>query len=97
MCLGIPGQVVGFVEGSQTLAMAEVAGVQRQVNLGVLGEDEPVAEGDWVLIHMGFAMEVMTADEADTAMEGLKMMGSDGGDAPDAASAPVPASWSAGD
>lgn len=97
MCLGIPGKVVSFVEGSDCLAMVEVFGVQRQINLGVLREDEPVEPGDWVLIHMGFAMEVMTEDEADTAMDGLRMMGSDGVDAPGASSAPVPASWSAGE
>ena len=74
MCLGIPGQVVDMVEGyGGQLAMVDVLGVARQINLGML--DGPVREGEWVLIHMGFAMERVDAAGAAQAMAGLELMG----------------------
>lgn len=74
MCLGIPGQVVEIVEGfADQLALVDVAGKQRQVNIGML--DSPPAVGDWILIHMGFAMEVVSAEAAEDALSGLEMMG----------------------
>lgn len=54
MCLGIPGQVVGPLAGD--LALVRVEGVDRPVNLGLLDDGE-VGPGDWVLIHLGFALE----------------------------------------
>lgn len=78
MCLGIPGRVVDIVEGyGGQLALVDVHGAQRRINLGMLAPDEQhVVEGDWVLIHMGFAIERIDAARADTAMDGLRMMGS---------------------
>ncbi len=73
MCLGIPGQVVEMDDNDQ-LAKVEVAGVRRMINIGLL-EDEGVAVGDWVLIHVGFAMSKIDEAEADRAMEGLQLMG----------------------
>jgi hydrogenase expression/formation protein HypC len=55
MCLGIPGQLVGFVDSHEHRARVEVSGVTRIINIGLL-EEEPLAVGDWVLIHVGFAM-----------------------------------------
>jgi hydrogenase expression/formation protein HypC len=55
MCLGIPGQVVELLESHEHLARVDVNGVGRIVNIGLL-EDDPVVPGDWVLIHVGFAM-----------------------------------------
>jgi hydrogenase expression/formation protein HypC len=52
VCLGIPGQVIGPLDGD--LAMVRVEGVDRPVNLGLL---DAVAPGEWVLIHLGFALE----------------------------------------
>ena len=53
MCLGIPGQVVSMLNGYEgQLAMVDVAGKQRKVNVGMLPE-ETLAPGDWVIIHMG--------------------------------------------
>jgi hydrogenase assembly chaperone HypC/HupF len=81
MCLGIPGRVVEMVAGyGDQLALVEVEGVGRRVNIGLL--DEPPAPGQWVLIHMGFAVELTDADGADRAMSGLELMGRprDGGD-----------------
>ncbi len=75
MCLGIPGQVVEVLPGNAgLLATVDVLGAQRPINLGML-EDPVVAPGQWVLIHMGFALEVITEEKASEAMAGLEMMG----------------------
>jgi hydrogenase assembly chaperone HypC/HupF len=74
MCLGIPGRVVGMVPGyGDQLALVEVEGAARRVNIGLL--DQAPAYGQWVLIHMGFAVELTDAAGAETAMTGLEMMG----------------------
>ncbi|MGH9016516.1 MAG: HypC/HybG/HupF family hydrogenase formation chaperone [Acidimicrobiales bacterium] len=73
MCLGIPGQVVAFLDNDQ-LARAEVAGVTRIINIGLL-EEEELHAGDWVLIHVGFAMSKIDQGEADLALASLKLMG----------------------
>lgn len=75
MCLGIPGQVIGMVEGyGDQLALVDVAGEHRKVNIGMLPE-ETFARGDWVIIHMGFVVEKTDKAGADAAMSGLKLMG----------------------
>lgn len=73
MCLGIPGQVVEL-DANPHLAKVDVAGVRRMVNVGLL-EDEGIAVGDWVLIHVGFAMARIDEEEAARALEGLQLMG----------------------
>lgn len=78
MCLGIPGRVVSRVEGyGGLLVMVDVLGAQRQINLGMLDDDvqASIAPDDWVLIHMGFALEVIDEARAETAMSGLELMG----------------------
>jgi hydrogenase expression/formation protein HypC len=75
MCLGIPGQVVQMLEGyGGQLALVDVAGENRKVNIGMLPE-ESFAPGDWVIIHMGFAVEKTDKAGADAAMAGLQLMG----------------------
>ena len=75
MCLGIPGRVVSVLEGNAgMLALVDVLGAERPVNLGML-EDVSVEPGEWVLIHMGFALERIDAVKAAEAMAGLEMMG----------------------
>jgi hydrogenase expression/formation protein HypC len=75
MCLGIPGQVVRMVEGyGDQLALVNVAGQDRKVNIGMLA-DETFDPGDWVIIHMGFVVEKTDKAGADAAMAGLEMMG----------------------
>jgi hydrogenase expression/formation protein HypC len=74
MCLGIPGQVVELFGGHEHLAKVDVAGVRRNINIGLL-EDERLELGDWVLIHVGFAMSKIDEAEAARAMEGLQLMG----------------------
>jgi hydrogenase maturation protein HypF len=74
MCLGIPGRIVEIVEGfADQLALVDVEGAQRRVNIGML-ESVP-HPGDMILIHMGFAMEVISQAKADEAIAGLEMMG----------------------
>jgi hydrogenase expression/formation protein HypC len=75
MCLGIPGQVVELSGVNEHLARVEVNGVGRIVNIGLL-EDERLVPGDWVLIHVGFAMSKIDEAEAAAALDGLRMMGS---------------------
>ncbi len=77
MCLGIPGQVVEMVEGyGGQLALVDVSGAARKINIGMLELDEQdLAPGDWVLIHMGFAVEKVDAAGAEQAMQGLELMG----------------------
>ncbi len=74
MCLGIPGQVVAFLEETDQLAKVEVTGVRRNINIGLV-RDEGLEIGDWVLIHVGFAMSIIDEDEAARAMEGLQLLG----------------------
>jgi hydrogenase expression/formation protein HypC len=77
MCLGIPGRVVQVLEGNEgMLALVDVLGAQRPINLGML-EDMAVEPGQWVLIHMGFALETIDEAGAEKAMSGLEMMGQD--------------------
>ncbi|MFC7529945.1 carbamoyltransferase HypF [Actinoplanes sp. GCM10030250] len=74
MCLGIPGQVVEIVDGyAGQLALVDVEGARRRVNIGML--DAPPDPGAWVLIHLGFAVEVINAARAGQAMEGLELVG----------------------
>jgi hydrogenase expression/formation protein HypC len=68
MCLGIPGQIIKIDDAAKKLAIVEVGGVRRQVNIACIVSDEhPVSAcvGDWVLIHVGFAMSRL--DEAEAA------------------------------
>lgn len=75
MCLGIPGQVLGKVEGyGGQLALVDVEGAQRKVNVGML-EDQELEPGEWVLIHMGFVVERVDVAGAEKAMAGLELMG----------------------
>jgi hydrogenase expression/formation protein HypC len=74
VCLGIPGQVVEFVADNADLAKVEVAGVRRTINVALL-EDEGLQLGDWVLIHVGFAMARIDEEEARLALEGLQLLG----------------------
>jgi hydrogenase expression/formation protein HypC len=76
MCLAIPGQIVEIVDPSNRLAKVDVAGVCRNANVGLLEEDG-VHEGDWVLIHVGFAMSKVDEDEARATLRLLEDMGAE--------------------
>ena len=72
MCLGIPGQVVEWVDRENSIAKVDVSGVRRPVNLGLL---DGVGVGDWVLIHVGFAMSHIDEEEAAATLKFLKELG----------------------
>jgi hydrogenase expression/formation protein HypC len=74
MCLAIPGRVVSFVAQEPNLAVVEVAGVRRRVDVGLL-QDDPPAAGEWVLIHVGFAMSKVSEAAAREQMQTLHMLG----------------------
>jgi hydrogenase expression/formation protein HypC len=76
--LAIPGQVVEIVDDENRLAMVEVAGVRRKDNVCLLdGEDGGVQTGDWVLIHVGFAISKVDEEEAKATHDLLVRMGAD--------------------
>jgi hydrogenase expression/formation protein HypC len=76
VCLAIPGQVVELIDPANHIAKVEVAGVRRNVNIGLLvGEDGGVGPGDWVLIHVGFAISRVDEEEARATRELLEAMG----------------------
>lgn len=77
MCLGIPGQVVEILaEYEGELALVDVQGARRRINLGLLEPDrQQLSAGDWVLIHMGFALECIDEAAAREALAGLELMG----------------------
>jgi hydrogenase expression/formation protein HypC len=78
MCLAIPGQVIEMVDEANRLAKVDVAGVRRTVNVGLLdGHDGGARPGDWVLIHVGFALSKVDEDEAHATLELLRRMGSE--------------------
>ena len=74
MCLGIPGQVVELLDEHPDLARVDVSGVRRAVNIGLLADD-PVRPGDWILIHVGFALSKIDEAEAKAALEFLESIG----------------------
>jgi hydrogenase expression/formation protein HypC len=78
MCLAIPGEVLEVVDETNRLAKVDVAGVRRNVNIGLLDEgDEGVGPGDWVLIHVGFAISKVDEEEAIATRKLLEGMGAD--------------------
>ena len=74
MCLGIPGQILEFVDEENSIAKVEVSGVKRNVNV-FLVRPEGIGVGDWVLIHVGFAMSKIDEQEAQETLKLLHGMG----------------------
>ena len=78
MCVGIPGQIVSIVDTQTDTAIVEIAGVRRAVNIScVLGDGRSHADcvGEWVLVHVGFAMSRLDEDEAMKTLELLRELG----------------------
>ncbi len=76
MCLGIPGQLVEWVDREHHIAKADVSGVRRAVNVALLADGpDAVGVGDWVLIHVGFAMSKIDEEEARSTHEFLQQLG----------------------
>ncbi len=76
MCLAIPGKIIELLPGTPNLGTVEVVGVRRKVDLGLLQDDMPKL-GDWVLIHVGFAMSKISEEDALDQMRTLAMLGED--------------------
>ena len=78
MCLGIPGQIVKITDAARMLATVDISGVKRQVNIAcIVDEEHPVSScvGDWVLIHVGFAMSRIDETEAAETLKILTELG----------------------
>ena len=73
MCLGIPGQIVEFVDDANHIAKVKVLGVKRSINIALVRPDG-IALGDWVLIHVGFAMSKIDEREAQETLDLLRQM-----------------------
>ena len=69
MCLGIPAQVTATGTDHADLVEVDMAGVRRMINVGVLDDGQTPAVGDWLLVHMGFALAIISAAEARDALE----------------------------
>ena len=76
MCLGVPGRITEFLDPTRHLARAEVSGVRRAINGGLLIPDG-LEVGDWVLIHVGFALSKIDEEEARRTTEFLEQLGSE--------------------
>jgi hydrogenase expression/formation protein HypC len=78
MCLAIPGQIIEVVDDANRLAQVDVAGVKRTINIGLLDDDGVGAHpGEWVLIHVGFALSKVDEEEALATRKLLEGMGTD--------------------
>ena len=78
MCLGIPGQIVEITQPEHKLAMVDVSGVRREVNIACVVDDEHPIEScvdDWVLVHVGFAMSRIDEEEAAQTLDILRQLG----------------------
>jgi hydrogenase expression/formation protein HypC len=74
MCLGIPGEIVEILPDQPDLARVEVSGVRRAINIGLIADEDP-RPGDWILIHVGFALSKIDETEAKAAMDFLEGIG----------------------
>jgi len=78
MCLGIPGRIISIDDAARKLATVDVGGVKRQVNIAcIVNQDHPVDSciGDWVLVHVGFAMSRINEEEAALTLQILTELG----------------------
>jgi hydrogenase expression/formation protein HypC len=75
MCLGIPGEVIEIIPDKTDLARVDVSGVKRAINIGLLSDEDKPKPGEWVLIHVGFAMSKIDEKEAKAALEFLESIG----------------------
>jgi hydrogenase expression/formation protein HypC len=78
MCLGIPGRVIAITDAGNKLGMVDVCGVRRQINLACVIDEAHTVEscvGDWVLVHVGFAMSRIDEHEAALTLELLQQLG----------------------
>jgi len=77
VCLGIPGQIIAITDADLMMAVAEISGVRREVNVACIAEGAPLENlvGTWTLIHVGFAMSRIDEDEAAKTLDVLRELG----------------------
>jgi hydrogenase expression/formation protein HypC len=76
VCLAIPAKVIEIPDDNATLALIEVVGVRRHIDTGLLADNPPVV-GDWVLVHVGFAMSKISEEQAQDQLRMLSVLGED--------------------
>jgi hydrogenase expression/formation protein HypC len=76
VCLAIPGKIVDVSSQGDATGLVDVGGVRRRVNLGLIEEEKP-APGDWILIHVGFALSKISQQDAEEQMRMLRVLGED--------------------
>lgn len=76
MCLGVPGQIEAIADAEQALAWVRLSGVRREVNIACVRDEQPLQNllGTWVIVHAGFALEKIDADEADRTLAALQQL-----------------------
>jgi len=89
MCVGIPAQVVEILPAERKMAVVEVEGVRREVSI-VIVADQGLEIGNWVLLHVGFAMSIIDEEEANAQLDFMRMLGSVYDEEVEAFSADVP-------
>ncbi|MEP6476456.1 MAG: HypC/HybG/HupF family hydrogenase formation chaperone [Actinomycetota bacterium] len=82
MCLGIPGRVLEIVDIDNGITKVDMGGVVRTISTAVLATDDPVAVGDWLLIHLGFALSKIDEEEAEDSLNFLRRLGDPGAHEP---------------
>ena len=82
MCVGVPAQVIELLEPSTRQAVVEVSGVRRRVDVSLIVDDDGIglSAGEWVLLHVGFAMSVIDEEDARRTLELLTLLGGDNED-----------------
>lgn len=74
MCLGVPAQIVDFQKEAEHIATVSISGVNREISVDLM-EGEPLVVGDWVLVHVGFALAKIDAKEAAATLDQIKKLG----------------------
>jgi hydrogenase expression/formation protein HypC len=76
MCLGIPGRITAITDATRCMALVDVSGVRREVNVAcVAANDLDALVGQWALIHVGFAMSLIDEEEAAKTLQALRDLG----------------------
>ncbi len=77
MCVGIPARVITIKDDKKFSAIVDVEGVRREANIALLSDPiDPLREGDWVLLHVGFAMSKLDEKDAKSTLEFIRTLGS---------------------
>lgn len=74
MCLGVPAQIVKFAKADANIATVSISGVNREISVDLM-DDEPLEVGDWVLVHVGFALAKIDESEANATLDQIKKLG----------------------